>query len=202
MPRHTREQATLLRAYAAATGISERTARHHRAHGDARWRDYLHRQGLRAAPSSGAGEPAPLQPSHPVRELTPLERARASANEAWRLLQRLQQAAERCDDPALLPVLARGVKDARAAWQQADAHAKAAAIDARALIPIERVRELQRELVPPLADALRGLKNNIASRLRPELRAPYYNAWAAEQANYDRTLQAIDARLESILEPC
>lgn len=104
--------------------------------------------------------------------------------------------------PESLPVLARAHADARKNWEAACAYAEEVQVTAGQLIPLDRLRDVQRTAVSRLGQIVRAWPNNIALRLPPELHAHYYAAERAERPALRRAILDLDAALEGLVASC
>lgn len=191
MGRGTVQDGAEVRAFAAALGIAERTARNYRRENRPEWCEWRRRQGLVAYDSGAGGGSAGDE----------VERAVNARESAWKALVRLQEACVTAE-AGQLPVLIRAAADARKAWEAACRHADAAAEAAGRLIPVQVVRRLQAELMPPLGQALRSWEHRMAGLLPPEVRPLFFNAVRAERPVLDARIKAIDERVEGLLRGC
>ena len=188
MGKGTRESAAEVAAYAAATGCSLTTARLHRRAADARWVEWQKSRGI----SEGARASAPDDSAEWVR-------AAAARDAAYLAFQRLSDAMAAAP-PEQLAALTRAAADARKMWEAACEHAARTASDCGQLIPLTTVRALQEKLIGSgLAPALRAWAQNIAQRLRPEVRAEFFNAERAERPRLYAAIEALDHELEALL---
>lgn len=200
MPRNTTEAAALLAQFAQEHGLSLRAARNYRR--DVRlggkprpaWVAWCRAKGKHCdGQAVGGGDGG---------DMNELEKARLARDNAYHLLRQLQKAAAAAGmdgDDTKVALMARGVRDAQRAWEQASLYADKLAEKAGVMIPVDRVRSIQRELVGPLGEALRSYRNNIASHLPPEWRPKVFAAFAAEARPLDDGIAAIDRRLERLL---
>lgn len=196
MPKNTAEGADLLRRFAKAHGVSERSARNYRR--DPRrgnkprkeWVDFCRAEGRAVADDAAA----PLAPA--ATAVSPLARARVAEETAWNTLARLQGLVTSCDNVDQLPALSAAVKNARKAWEEARVDREHLEEVAGHLIPRAVLGQIKMTLIPRLSDAWRNHQNNVASRLRPDARPDFFNAWRASTAAWDEAIKALDKELE------
>lgn len=178
----------LCKAFAAEHGVSVRTARNYRAQGRQEWREFLLRRG-KAAPVTGA---AP--------GVSDLQKAREAADDTYRMLRRLQRDAALAEDAATRALCARGVKEARRAWEDARRDAERLAEAAGELVPVANVREAVRRGVAPLADLRRSFANNVAGELPPEWRPRFFAAVKKAQVYWNNSIRELDATMEGLIK--
>ncbi len=174
---------------------SIRTAQIHRKNNNPEWMKFLRNRTL-TPPLIDA---APL----PVLDLDnvppSVERAREVEKKTWALFCRLSEQSEIEEESTQLAAIARAIVSARKAHVEAVEATRQAELDARMFIPLANVRELQRRLIPPLADAIGNLRNNIATSLPPDQRKAFFQAWAEQIGNWEHSLEAIDEGIENLL---
>ena len=188
MGRGTTQDGAEIRAFAAAQGIAERTARNYRKEGRPEWREWCSRRGVSAV-SEGAGVGSEVERAEAVREA------------AYAALERLNGACATAP-PEQLPVLIRAAADARKAWEAACRHAEEAGVNAGRLVPVKVIRAMQSELVAPLGQALRAWEHRMAGLMPPEVRPLFFNAVRSERVVLDARIKAIDERVEGLLRGC
>lgn len=189
--RSTAEEAELLRQFARDKGITERTARNYRAAQRAEWVDWRRARCAGQLQVAAAGEPAPV--------VSELQRGKSAADEAWRVLSRLQAAAALESDPAKLAVLARGIREARRNWEQARKDYHALREQSGQLVPVENVRAIQQTAIGRLGQIWRAWPNRVAGDLLPEQRAGFFAACRKNAADWDAGIRELDTALENLL---
>lgn len=192
MPKGTKEEYQVLKEFASALGIAERTARSYRkdpktGRPRSEWVDFIKARcpGVAAAP----GEVA----------VNDLERARMAAATSYDTLRRLQGMQAATTDPVTLASLQRGVSDALRAWQRAREDADALAVRAGRVVPVENVRRIQSLLVSELGQVFRSAPNMAAAHLLPSARAAHFAAWKKVLPSLETVLKKIDAEIEALL---
>lgn len=190
MARGTREEGELVRAFAREKGVSERTARNYRAQGRAEWREFL----------LGRGVAVPVAPVAAIAGgKTDLQKAREAADSAWQLLRQLQRDAASAEDAVTRAACARGVKEARRAWEDARRDAERLAEAAGEVVPVANVREAVRRGVAPLADLRRSFENNVAGELPPEWRPRFFAAAKKARVYWNNSIRALDEAMEGLV---
>jgi hypothetical protein len=189
------EDYQLLKDFAAALGVAERTARNYRKDPEtgkprAEWIDFMRSRGLGA---NGA------PPTRAAAEENDLERARLAAENAYKTLCRLQAMQAATTDPAALAALQKGVSDATRTWHRARDYAEALALKSGRMVPVENIRKLQSVFVSELGQVFRAVPNMVASHLLPAERPAHYAAWKKSLPALEVTLKKIDAELERLL---
>ena len=187
MGRSTKEDALVLAEFAVAQGIAVRTARNYRAEGRPEWVAFLRGRG-RVARAAGADAPR-----------SDLQRARQVADENYKLLRQLQRDAAGAEDAVTRAAAARGVREARRAWEDARRDAERLEEAAGQLVPVAAVREVWRRGVTPLGSCMRTFANNVAGDLPPEWRPRFFAAVKREQVNWNASVAALDASLEGLM---
>lgn len=187
MARGTKEEGALVRAFAQEHGVSERTARNYRAQRRAEWREFLLARGLAVPVAPVAGGKSDLQ------------KAREAADSAWQLLRQLQRDAAGAEDAVTRAACARGVKEARRAWEDARRDAERLAEAAGEVIPVANVREILRRGVAPLADLRRSFENNVAGELPPEWRPRFFAAAKKARVYWNNSIRALDEAMEGLV---
>lgn len=187
------EDAQLIRDFAAAFGVSERSARNYRrdpSTGKPRpeWVDFLRSRGLSTVPT----------PAAETEDSTDLSRARLAALNAYKTLSRLQAMQAAASEPEVLSILQRGVSDATRTWQRARDYAESLALKSGRMIPAEHVRKIQSVFVSELGQVFRAIPNMVASHLLPGERPAHYAAWKKALPALEVTLKKIDAELERL----
>lgn len=191
----------MVEAFAQAHGLTVRSARNHRRHPktgqpSAQWQAWVEKS--RRGPCINGVEST----EDTQKKAAQVSRARAIEADSWRLVSQLRTAMDTAA-PAELPVLVRAYADARKNWEQARAYAIEQETAAGLLIPVERLRDIQRTLVGKLGNALRAWPNNIALRLPPELLPHFYAAEREERVKLRKAISAVDAALERLISlPC
>ena len=189
------EDYQLLKDFAAALGVAERTARNYRKDPEtgkprAEWVDFMHSRGL-----ASNGTP----PARAAAEENDLERARRAAENAYQTLVRLQAMQTATTDPAALATLQKGVSDATRTWHRARDYAEALALKSGRMVPVENIRKLQSVFVSELGQVFRAVPNMVASHLLPAERPAHYAAWKKSLPALEVTLKKIDAEMERLL---
>ena len=186
------EDYQLVKDFAAALGVAERTARTYRKDpttGKPRpeWVDFLNSRGvgkLTAQNVTGAGND--------------LERARLAAENAYKTLTRLQAMQAATTDPVALASVQKAVTDALRAWHRARDYAEDLALKSGRMVPVENVRKMQAVFVSELGQVFRAVPNMVASHLLPGERPAHYSAWKQTLPALEVTLKKIDAELERL----
>lgn len=197
MPRGLTEKGDMIRAFARWKGCTVRTARLYRKDpGTGRprpeWVEWLRsREDQGAAVKDGAAVPV-------VNGVSEWERAAAARDAAWDTLRRLQARVMEVG-PEEMPAVARAVREQRRAWADACRHAQDAELAAGRLIPREKLEHIERDLVGPLNDAFRSMRNNVAGLMPKNMRAHFYNAWKGALPGWERAVGAIDMEFEKML---
>lgn len=136
-------------------------------------------------------------PLAPVEVATsPLQRARAAEETAWKTLSRLQGMVSACDAADQLPALSAAVRNARKAWEEARIDRETLEKSAGELLPRSVLGNISRLMVPRLRSAWQNHCTNVASRLAPEVRPAFFNAWRDSAAAWDDAIRALDSDLE------
>lgn len=186
------EEYQLVKDFAAAFGVAERTARTYRrdpSTGKPRpeWVDFLKSRGLNktaAAPASPDGND--------------LDRARLASENAYKTLTRLQAMQAATSDPIALASLQKAVADALRAWHRARDYAEDLALKSGRMVPVENIRKMQAIFVSELGQVFRAVPNMVASHLLPSSRPDHYAAWKKTLPALEVTLKKIDAELERL----
>jgi hypothetical protein len=186
------EEYQLVKDFAAAFGVAERTARTYRkdpATGKPRpeWVDFLN--------SRGVGK---LTAQNVTGEGNDLERARLAAENAYKTLTRLQAMQAATTDPVALASVQKAVTDALRAWHRARDYAEDLALKSGRMVPVENVRKMQAVFVSELGQVFRAVPNMVASHLLPGERPAHYTAWKKTLPALEVTLKKIDAELERL----
>lgn len=187
------EEYQLVKDFAAAFGVAERTARTYRKDpttGKPRpeWVDFLK--------SRGVGKISAAAPAGST--VNDLERARLAAENAYKTLTRLQSMQAATTDPVALASVQKAVTDALRAWHRARDYAEDLALKSGRMVPVENVRKMQAVFVSELGQVFRAVPNMVASHLLPGERPAHYSAWKKTLPALEVTLKKIDAELERL----
>ena len=186
------EEYQLVKDFAAAFGVAERTARTYRrdpSTGKPRpeWIDFLKSRGLNKTPAA-----ATAPDGHD------LDRARLASENAYKTLTRLQAMQAATSDPIALASLQKAVADALRAWHRARDYAEDLALKSGRMVPVENLRKMQAIFVSELGQVFRAVPNMVASHLLPSARPDHYAAWKKTLPALEVTLKKIDAELERL----
>lgn len=186
------EEYQLVKDFAAAFGVAERTARTYRrdpSTGKPRpeWLDFLKSRGLNKTPA------VPASPDG-----NDLDRARLASENAYKTLTRLQAMQAATSDPIALASLQKAVADALRAWHRARDYAEDLALKSGRMVPVENLRKMQAIFVSELGQVFRAVPNMVASHLLPSARPDHYAAWKKTLPALEVTLKKIDAELERL----
>lgn len=174
-----------IRAFAAALGVSERTARNYRSRKSAEWLEWSAARG--ASPSDAASSPRTGM----------VDRARCAESEAWRLLSSLQ--AQVAANSSRAGELASAIEKARKNWQAARQDLLAVEQQAGTVVPIENIRKIQQTSVAQLGQIWRTWQNKVAGDLLPAARPAFFAACRKNSRDWDAALARLDSEIESLL---
>lgn len=185
------EEYQLVKDFAAAFGVAERTARTYRrdpSTGKPRpeWVDFLKSRGLNKTPAAASPDG------------NDLDRARLASENAYKTLTRLQAMQAATSDPIALASLQKAVADALRAWHRARDYAEDLALKSGRMVPVENLRKMQAIFVSELGQVFRAVPNMVASHLLPSARPDHYAAWKKTLPALEVTLKKIDAELERL----
>lgn len=177
-----------IRAFAAARGISERSARNYRAENRPEWQAW---QAARAAASDTEGGAA--APDEPVL----VQRAKHAETEAWRLLTSLE--AQVAANSSRAGELATAIATARKNWEAAVKNLRELQAQAGLLVPVAAVRAVQQTAIARLGQCWKAWPNKVAGDLLPEARPAFFEAARKNSRDWDDAIRSLDTELEKLL---
>lgn len=205
------DEGAQLHRYAARYGCTVRTARTHRANNEPRWLEFMAEEAAGYAGNvaeaedqgAGGGVALPVAPFAPAgSELRHRQEMTAAALRQWRENARGYDAAQRqrCGADTLRK-WEGAVSRSQARYEASLAAETKLKLQMGMLVPIERVKELQRELAP-LGLLIRGLKDRVARGiLEAEARQQFFDAFGAAEAAWNSEVDALNEKIAELL-PC
>ena len=177
-----------IRAFAAARGISERSARNYRAANRPEWQAWQAARAAAADSAAGDGEP-----DDPVL----VRRAKHTEQAAWRLLTALE--AQVAANSSRAGELATVIATARKNWEAAVKNLRELQAQAGLLVPVAAVRAVQQTAVARLGQCWKAWPNKVAGDLLPDARPAFFEAARKNSRDWDDAIQALDSELEKLL---